>query len=122
MRSISRRKWIFSAGFREELKGDLEKSEEVTLGGAATALALGAFDTFTETGFLETALAVDFLAILAGPLVFKGLRDLGDAFFATTLRAERRTTFFAAVFLDFEGKESVRAIGVSHPEKTGREA
>jgi hypothetical protein len=57
------------------------------------------FEGFAAMGLFVTTLAEDFLSGLA-------------IFLAAALGAAGRTTFFGAVFLDFEGSESVRAIGL----------
>ena len=120
MRSISRRKPIFSAGLSFALKGSLDQSVEVleTLetgaAGLTTALVtlatLGALER--GAGFLAaTAFTSDFLeaAFFAGVL-FAGLAGALVTFFVIT----GRTAFFLegeADFFGLEGKESVRAMG-----------
>jgi hypothetical protein len=105
MRSISRRKFIFWAGFREELKGDLENSAleeavKVTFAGATDlALVTALTGTLADLGAVfEVALGIAFRVAWR------------IAFFAATLEATGRAAFFAAVFLVFEGRESVRGM------------
>jgi hypothetical protein len=113
MRSISRRKWIFSAGLREALKGDFEKSTleapfntgfvEVsgTTFEALFAPLAGAF--FRGRGFLETGA----LALLGAAFVIGFAWDFGFIF---SLETTGRRAFLGALFLDWEVLESLRAM------------
>ena len=108
MRSISRRKATFSAGFSRALKGSLDQSTV----GLAADLAGGA-------GFAE-ALAATFgraAAFLGAGTAFLTSRFFTGAFLAvlealvTFLTATGRAVFLETGFFGLEGRESVRAMG-----------
>jgi hypothetical protein len=82
--------------------GDLEKSalEKSALEEAATATLAGAADFALLTALTGTVADLRTVFEVA----------LGIAFFSTTLEATGRAAFLAAVFLVFEGRESVRGM------------